>query len=182
MNRSIGVACVSLSIGALVGFGSRAVPAAQAAFPAGAKIGFVDVLRVARQSAEGQTAAAQLKAMADKRVDELNAKGKALQAQLDQLQKSGGDEAARASLRAQIQQAQTALVQAQRDAGDDMADLEQRLVVDFSRRLGPVIREVATSRQLHLVLPTRADFLWADPALDLTGEVTARLDKRGAGF
>jgi Skp family chaperone for outer membrane proteins len=154
---------------------------AQPAFPGGAKIGFVDVLRVARQSAEGKSAAAQFKALADKRVEELSAKGKALQAQLEQLQKAGGDEAARATLRQQIQQAQTALAQTERDAQDDMADLEQRLIADFSRRLGPVIRDVATARQLHLVLPTAADFLWADPALDLTAEVMARFDKSGAG-
>lgn len=151
---------------------------AQAAFPSGAKIAFVDALRIARQSTEGQAAAAQLKALSDKRVAELNEQGKQLNARLQELQQNQGGpaDAARTKLRTDIEQNQNDLLKARRNAEIEMADLEQRLLSDFTRRLGPVIRDVANERQLHVVLPVRSDFLWAHPGLDITDQVLAKFN------
>jgi Skp family chaperone for outer membrane proteins len=156
--------------------GQAAQPAGE--FPAGAKVAFVDVLRIARQSTEGQAAADQLKALGDKRVSELTNRGKALEAQLQQLQQSKAEPAdpVRLKLRTDIENNQRDLVKARRDAEFELAELETRLTRDFSRRLGPVIQQVAAQRQLHVVLPVRADFLWAHPGLDITSEVMTRFN------
>jgi Skp family chaperone for outer membrane proteins len=170
---ALGVMGIVLSV-PLRGQGAQAA----GGFPAGAKVAFVDVLRVARQSTEGQAAAAQLKALGDKRVSELTNRGKALEAQLQQLlqSKAGPTDPARLKLRTEIENNQRDLVKARRDAEFELAELEARLTRDFSRRLGPVIQQVATERQLHVVLPARADFLWAHPGLDITSDVMTRFN------
>jgi Skp family chaperone for outer membrane proteins len=144
-------------------------------FPPGARIAFVDVLRVARQSTEGRAAAAQLEALSDSRVEDLTARLKTLQARLEPGQ-APADEAGRLALRREIEQGELELRRALRDAQNEMVDLDERLRLDFSRRLGPIIRQVALDRQVHIVLPVQADFLWAHPGLDVTDEVMTRFN------
>jgi Skp family chaperone for outer membrane proteins len=151
-----------------------------AAFPDGGRIAFVDVLRIARESPDGKAAAAQLEALSARRVEELSGRLKALQARLEPGQ-APADEAGRLALRREVEQSEVDLRRALRDAQSEMLDLDERLRMDFSRRLGPVIRDVATARQLHMVLPIQSAFLWAHPGLDITDEVMLKFAaSRGA--
>lgn len=155
--------------------------AAQSAqpFPEGAKIAFVDVLRIARESTEGQAAATKVKALSDERITQLNDRIKGLQDQLQQLQQSTApaDDPARDALRSQIEQGQIELERARFEAQVEVQQLEQRLLTEFSRRLGPIIEDIAEERQLYLVLPFRSGFLWAHPGLDLTEQVMTRFNQ-----
>ena len=150
----------------------------QPAFPTDGRIALVDLLRIARESTEGRAAAAQIKALSDKKLSDLSERNKQLQARLKQLQDTpgGADTPARADLANEIQQNQADLERARRDAGIEMNDLEQRLLRDFSRRLAPIVRQVAAEKQLHLVLPVRSDFLWAHPGLDVTEQVMSKFN------
>ena len=116
--------------------------------------------------------------VSDQRITQLNDRLKGLQDQLQQLQQSTAPatDPARDQLRSQIEQGQIELERARFEAQVELQTLEQELLTDFSRRLGPIIERVADERQLHLVLPIRSGFLWAHPGLDLTDEVMRRFN------
>jgi Skp family chaperone for outer membrane proteins len=59
---------------------AQAAPAAEPAFPAGAKYAFVNIQRIAAESAQGKTLSLRVQALNTQKVNELNEKNKALQA------------------------------------------------------------------------------------------------------
>jgi len=174
----LALAGLAIPTGGEVRLSAQASQAQAPAFPEGAKIAFVNVLRIARESTDGQTAAKRIKTVSDQRITQLNDRLKGLQDQLQQLQQSTAPatDPARDQLRSQIEQGQIELERARFEAQVELQTLEQELLTDFSRRLGPIIERVADERQLHLVLPIRSGFLWAHPGLDLTDEVMRRFN------
>jgi Skp family chaperone for outer membrane proteins len=174
----LALAGLAIPMGGEVRLSAQPSQAQAPAFPQGAKMAFVNVLRIARESTDGQTAAKRIKTVSDQRITQLNDRLKGLQDQLQQLQQSTAPatDPARDQLRSQIEQGQIELERARFEAQVELQTLEQELLTDFSRRLGPIIERVADERQLHLVLPIRSGFLWAHPGLDLTDEVMRRFN------
>ena len=119
------------------------------------------MLKIARESGEGQASATQIQELGDQRLNELNAQSERLQEQLQQFQDSTAnrDDPARIALQQQIEQNQIDLRRADLDAQIEVRQLERGLLQEFSRRLGPIIQAVAEAHQLHLVLPIPSDFL-----------------------
>jgi outer membrane protein len=162
-------------------------PAAQAApapppakpFPEGSKIAFIDVQRIATESAEGKAAAARITDLQQKRTNELAAKNKTLEAAQQKLSSGGAlmSEDARATLQKDIEKQQVDIQRAQQDAQGELDELNRQLQADFQRKLAPVIQQVAVERSLFILF-SRADagIVWADNALDLTSDVVKRFD------
>jgi Skp family chaperone for outer membrane proteins len=168
-----------------------APPAAQPApapvpakpFPEGAKIAFINIPRIAAESAEGKASTAKVNALREKKLAELNTKNKQLESAQQKLN-SGGllSEEARASTQKEAEKLQVEIQRLQQDAEAEMQDLQQQLQLDFQRKLTPIIQQITTEKGLHILLSqTDAGMVWADPSLDLTAEVIKRFAAATAG-
>jgi outer membrane protein len=195
MRSFIGAAVLSVVLGAAPTFaqapaapapatqGQPAAPAAPAPaprpFPEGVKYGFVNVQRIASESAEGKTATAQVQALNNKKVEELNAKNKQLQAAQQKLESGGNvmSAAAVAQLQKEIERQQIDIQRFTEDAQQEVGQLQQQLQEDFQRKLTPVLAQVAADRQLHMLFSVvDSGLVWGDPSLDLTAEIIKRFD------
>lgn len=158
-------------------------PTPPPAFPAGAKVAYIDIQRIASESAAGKASSAQVQALVKKKQDEGAARAKALQDNQAKLQQSGSvmSDDARTKLQHQIEQEQVDAQRFQQDAQREINDLQQQLQADFERKLMPVIDKLVTDKGIQVLL-SRADagIVWANPALDLTDELIKRLDDAAA--
>jgi outer membrane protein len=161
---------------------AQAAPAAQPAprpFPEGAKLAFINIQRLAAESAEGRAATTKVKALNDKKVQDLAERNKNLQATQQKLQQSGGvlSDAARGQLEKDAERMQVEIQRFTQDAQAEVNELQQELQAEFQRKLIPVINAVATERGLHMVF-SQADsgLVWADTGLDITADVIRRFD------
>jgi outer membrane protein len=155
-------------------------PPAPKPFPEGVKYGFVNVQRIAAESAEGKTATTQVQALNNKKVTELNEKNKQLQATQQKLEQGGSvmSAAAQAQLQKEIERQQVDIQRFTEDAQAEVTQLQQQLQEEFQRKLTPIIQQVATERQLHMMFSVvDSGLVWGDPALDLTPEIIQRFDK-----
>ena len=169
--------------------GQPAAPAVQAApqpprpFPEGAKIAYMNIPRIAAESAEGKASTAKVNALREKKLAELNVKNKQLETAQQKLS-SGGllSEEARATTQKEVERLQVEIQRMQQDAEAEMQDLQQQLQLDFQRKLSPIIAQVAAEKGLHILLSqTDAGMVWADSGLDLTSEIIKRFDAAAAG-
>lgn len=166
-----------------------AAPAVQAApqpprpFPEGAKIAYMNIPRIAAESAEGKASTAKVNALREKKLAELNVKNKQLETAQQKLS-SGGllSEEARATTQKEVERLQVEIQRMQQDAEAEMQDLQQQLQTDFQRKLSPIIQQVAVEKGLNILLSqTDAGMVWADSGLDLTSEIIKRFDAAAAG-
>lgn len=148
-------------------------------FPEGAKIAYVNIQRVASESGEGKAATVKVQALNQKKVQELNEKNKALQADQQKLQAGGTvlSDSARAELEKKIERLQVDIQRATQDAQQEVQELQQQLQGEFERKLRPIVQQVAQERGL-LILFSAADsgIVWADPGLDITADVIRKFD------
>jgi outer membrane protein len=152
-------------------------------FPEGAKIAFMNIPRIAAESAEGKTSTSRVAALREKKLAELNAKNKAVETAQQKLN-SGGllSEEARAATQKEIEKLNVEIQRMQQDAEAEMQELQQQLQLDFQRKLSPVIQQIAVEKGLHMLLSqTDAGLVWAEPGLDLTTEIIKRFDAATAG-
>jgi len=148
-------------------------------FQDGLKYAYVNMQRIASESAEGKAAAEKLKAAQDTRQRELQDKNKNLQAMQQKLDQGGSvlSDAARTQLQADIDKTQRDLQRSSEDAQQDLQNLAQQVEEEFTRKVIPVIDKVAKEKQVHFVFnAAQSGLVWADPGMDLTTDVIAALN------
>lgn len=158
-------------------------PAVQRAFPTGTKYAFVNIQRIAAESAAGRTLAGKVQALNQQKVNELNEKHKALQATQQKLEAGATvlSPTAVAQLQKDIERQQIDIQRFTEDAQQDVQTLQTQLQEEFQARLSPVIQQMATERGLHLLFSVvDSGLVWADPSLDVTAEVIKKFDAAGA--
>lgn len=165
---------------------AAAPPAAQAPasqvqrpFPVGTKYAFVNIQRIAAESAAGKTLAGKVQALNQQKVNELNEKNKALQGSQQKLEAGGSvlSPTAIAQLQKDIERQQIDIQRFTEDAQQDVTNLQTQLQDEFQVRLSPVIQQVATERGLHMLFSVvDSGLVWADPSLDITTEVIQKFD------
>lgn len=156
-------------------------PAAQVQrpFPTGTKYAFVNIQRVAAESAAGKTLAGKVQVLNQQKVNELNEKNKSLQGSQQKLESGGSvlSPTAIAQLQKDIERQQIDIQRFTEDAQQDVTNLQTQLQEEFQVRLSPVIQQVATERGLHMLFSVvDSGLVWADPSLDITPEVIQRFD------
>jgi outer membrane protein len=159
-----------------------AAPQPDRPFPEGAKIAYMNIPRIAAESAEGKTSTAKVTTLREKKLADLGAKNKALEAAQQKLN-SGGllSEDARATTQKDVEKLQVEIQRMQQDAESELQELQQQLQMDFQRKLSPVIQQVAAEKGLHILLSqTDAGMVWAETGLDLTSEIIKRFDAAAA--
>jgi Skp family chaperone for outer membrane proteins len=162
-----------------------AAPAAQAApapprpFPAGTKYAFINIQRIAAESAEGKALAAKVQALNQKKVAELNDRNKQLQAAQQKLETGGSvlNPVALGQLQKEIERMQVDIQRFTEDAQQEVQQLQQELQEEFQRKLSPILDKVSTEKQLHMVFSAAdAGLVWADLSLDITADVIREFD------
>jgi outer membrane protein len=157
----------------------QAAPAAQPPFPAGARYAFINIQRIAAESAQGKALSSRVQTLNNQKVNELNEKNKALQTSQQKLESGGGvlSDAARGQLEKDIDRQQTDIQRFTDDAQKEVQELQNELQAEFQQKLGPVIQQVAQEKKLDILFSALdAGIVWADAGLDLTTEVIRRFD------
>jgi outer membrane protein len=152
---------------------------AEQPFPAGAKYAFVNIQRIAAESAQGKALSQRVQALNAQKVTDLNEKNKALQASQQKLDSGASvlSDAARAQLEKDIDRQQTEIQRFTDDAQKEVQDMQNELQGEFQQKLGPVIQQVAQEKKLEILFSALdAGIIWADAGLDLTTEVIRRFD------
>lgn len=153
--------------------------AAPRPFPDNAKVAYINIQRIASESVEGKAATAKVQALNQKKVQELNERNKALQADQQKLQSGGSvmSDQARAELEKKIERQNVEIQRMTQDAQAEVQELQQELQNEFQRKLLPIVQQVAVDRGIH-VLFSAADsgIVWADSGLDITADVIKRFD------
>ncbi len=152
---------------------------APAPFPAGAKIGIVNLQMIAQNSAEGKVASGRVNALIQKKQAEGAERSKQLLANQQKLQTSGGvmNEAARAALEKEIDRQTREGERFQQDAQAEVTELQQDLQDEFQRKLFPLLQALAVEKGLHALLSQQdSGVIWWDAGVDLTADAVKRLD------
>ena len=156
-----------------------AAPPVQRPFPTGTKYAFVNIQRIAAESAAGKELAGKVQALNQQKVNELNEKNKALQASQQKLEAGSSvlSATAVAQLQKDIERQQIDIQRFTEDAQQDVTNLQTQLQDEFQVRLSPIIQQVATERGLHMLFSVvDSGLVWADPSLDITTEVIQKFD------
>jgi Skp family chaperone for outer membrane proteins len=159
-------------------------PQPPAPFPQGAKVGFVNLQAIAQLSTDGKAAAAKVNALAQKKQTEAADKTKALQANQQKLESSGGvmSDTARAQLQKDIERQTLENQRFEQDAQAELNDLQQQLQQEFQAKLMPVLESLSKEKGLQVLFSAGdSGVIWAEPGIDLTLEAVARLDKAAGG-
>jgi outer membrane protein len=172
---------VSLALGASVLLApSLALAQAPAAAPAESqRFAVINIQRIAAESTEGKVSTAQVQALNQKKISELNDLNKRLQADQQKLSAQGTmlNEAARAELERNIDKEQKDLQRSQQDAQEEVQQLQQDLQNAFQAKLLPIIQQVVAERKITILFSQAdAGIVFADPNLDLTADVIKRFD------
>ena len=136
-------------------------------------------------SADGKAAATKLQEWEKKKMAEIQEKTKLAQALQTKLQQGGTvlNDQARAQGENELKKLQRELQSMQEDAQQEGQDMRQQLLEEFSKKVNPILEQVAKERGLHMVFTVSQDanIAWADPGLDLTPEVVKRVDAAAKG-
>lgn len=156
-----------------------APPAAPAVFPAGAKYAFINIQRIAGESAEGKVATSRVNTLVAKKQADGTQKATQLQAAQQKLEAGGSvmSENARGALQKDIDRMTTEIQRFNEDAEKEVQALQAELQGEFQAKLTPIIQQVARERDLYAIFSLGdSGLVWGDPGLDLTADVIKRFD------
>src|SRR5690349_4383413 len=152
-------------------------------FPEGAKIAYVNVQRIASESAEGQAATKRLTALREEKEKDLVGRNQKFEEARKRLETSASvlSDTVRSTQQKEVERLQTELQRATQDAQKAVEDLQNELQLEFQRKLLPVLSEVSAAKNLHMVFSSiDSGVVWADPGLDITADIIKRLDTAAA--
>jgi outer membrane protein len=144
-------------------------------------IGVIDVQKVVRESEIGKKALADVKALTDKKQQEINQRQGSIQAMQDKLDKQKDILSADAQekLRSDINKGMTDL---RRFREDSEAEIQNRLSValkGLEEKVVPIIQKMGSEKGYSIIL-TKDALIYASPKNDITDEVI-RLFNESAG-
>ena len=172
MNR---LASILALLGAAI-LTTTALASADAAGPVAGKVGVVDLERTLYETPAGKRASDAFDKTRKSKQGELDNKQKELQkyaAELDKQSTVLKPEVLRdkrADLEKRFVELQQLYVKLERDLAGERAKLIQELL----KKASPIIAEIAKGEGVSLVVDQSA-VLWADPSLDLTAKLNARM-------
>jgi outer membrane protein len=163
-------------------------PPAPPPFPAGAKIGFVNMQLVVAQSKLGQDGQAKMKALYDEHQAKLAELAKGIQDQQQKISTQTGvvNDSTLQQMRRDLERMQLEAQAEQQRAQAAEQNLNEDLLTDFSQKAMPVIEAVRVEKDLWVILGVtdgtdnagQLIVASANPGLDLSLEVVKRLDEQ----
>lgn len=147
-----------------------------ALFPVEARFAFIDFQRVASTSEPGKIAARILKEFSDKKVAELDAQTKQLQALAAKRDTGVAQGQAAAQTARAVARLEREVGFARESAQAEFQQLRNDLEIDLQNKVAPVVAEIAREKSLHAVFTVDSTLLYLLPSLDISDEVVRRLD------
>lgn len=142
-------------------------------------VGVVDFDLVFRSSTRARAVFADVETFRATKASELSTRREAYQTKLRELQTNAGLSASEKDSMAQdLRAEQTRMQRLNEDAEREGQRLTNQALAILDRELGPIVREVAAEQGLQLILQNLPDsgVVFADPAIDVTAAVIAKLD------
>jgi Skp family chaperone for outer membrane proteins len=146
--------------------------------PAGVRLACFSPQRAFAESVQGQAALARLTTLRNEKAREIDEKSQALRTQEQALTQSTAllSEAARAQRSKEVETFRVNVQRFIQDAQSELLGVQRDLEGAFLVKLKPAIAEVAKQNGLALIFSLdEGTIAWADPALDITGEVVKQL-------
>ena len=164
-------------------------PAAPPPFPAGAKIGFVNMQLVVAESKLGKAGQERMKKLHDDNQTKLTQLAKSIQDQQQKVNTQSGavSDSALQTMRRDLDRMQLDAQAAQQKANADEQNLNEDLLTDFSQKAMPVIEALRVEKDLWVIFGVteigengggQLIIASANPGLDLSMEVVKRLDAK----
>ena len=136
--------------------------------------------RVFAESPDGRSAFARMNALQTERAAEMEKRNKDIASQEAALADQGAflsDDARRQRSR-ELERMRLDVQRFIQDAQAELMGIQRDVEAAFVVKLKPIVDQLASERQLQLILSLDADFVvWIDPSLDLTAEVLKRLSQ-----
>lgn len=148
-------------------------------FPEGAKVAYIDLQRIAQNSAEGKAAATKIQALQKQKLGEIQEKNKQVEELKKKLEQGGTvlSDQARSQIEKDIDRTSRELQFMQQNAQADAEALERELNSEFQRKLNPIVEQIAKEKGLQMLFSIRdSPVVWVDTGLDLSEEVIKRFD------
>jgi Skp family chaperone for outer membrane proteins len=149
-------------------------------FPADAKVGYVVMQAVVTDSKLGKCGQDRMQTLRAQHQRTLQDKNKELQAAQQKQSTQAGlvSEQAQTQMQRDVDKLQRDLQQMVQDAEADEKNVNEDLLNNFSTKVGPIVEAVRNEKGLWVILAGGPDgfIAAANPALDLSSEITKRLD------
>jgi outer membrane protein len=146
-------------------------------FPEGAKIAYFNPQAVVNDSKEGKAGTAQLKALQEQKVKEIQDKQKQVETDNTLINSPAMADDKRAALQKEIDRLGVDIQRMQQDAQQELQEKQTELQNLFQRRLYPIVEQIATEKNLQMILIADPQTIyWVDRGLDLSAEITRRMD------
>ena len=167
---------------------SAAPSMVQKLFRADSKVGFVDLQRIFNESAYGKQGIAKISALQKTLADGLSARSRDMQALSEKIktQQTVVAPAVWLEWNSDLQRMQREAQFAEQEANMQVEQLQQRLLANFEILVRPVIESVRVEKNLWAIFGVQPvqdgagtlSLIAADPAIDLSAEVVALLNKQ----
>lgn len=174
--RSIAIAAYGMWIFTLPALAQQ--PTVDAPTLAPVRIAFVDVQRVAAESAEGKTFALKTQALIKRKTAELQEKVKALESAQQRFQEGGPlSQATRTQAQKDVDRLNVEIERLKQDANKEIQDVQQQFFGDLQKKVGPILDAMIKEEAIQVLFNSAevATFL-VDPTLDITQALIKRLD------
>ena len=161
-------------------FAQQPAPPPSVTAPAPAlRMAFVDLQRVAAESAEGKAANGKVQQLTQTKANEISVKTKQLDAANQKMQQGGAvlNDAARGTLQKEVDRLTVEIDRLQQDAQAEVQEFQQQQLSDFQDKLKPVVEGLVKELGVGLLFSMGdAGAIFVDPSLDITLEVIKRFD------
>ena len=157
-----------------------AAPPARLPFPPDANAAYVDLARVAAESADGMVANQRVEQLSQEKITQLEGRNLELQAAQQKLQQNASVMSAEAQLQLQgeIQRLDLEIQRMTQDAETEVGQLQQQLQLEFQTKLVPAINRVAAEKGIQFIFNAgEGGLIWADPALDISADIIEDLNQ-----
>jgi Skp family chaperone for outer membrane proteins len=158
-------------------------PPAITVLPAAAKVAFVDLQKVFRESELGKQAQTRVRVLNDKLFANLSARDKEIQGLSEKIktQQNLIDASVLRTWSTDLARLQREAQFAQQEAQAQSDQLQQEVLAEFEKRVRPVIDQLRTEKGLHAILGIQAEaggltLLSNEPGLELSDELVKRLN------
>ena len=147
------------------------------------RMAFLDLQRVAAESAEGKAANTKVQQLTQTKANDISVKTKQLDAANQKMQQGGAvlNDAARATLQKEVDRLTVDIDRLQQDAQAEVQEFQQQQLSDFQDKLKPVVDVLIKELGVGLLFSASdAGAIYIDPSLDITPEVIKRFDAAAA--
>jgi outer membrane protein len=144
------------------------------------RVGYIDLNRLVRESQMGKKAQAELAALRQRKEQEIENKGRALNALREELN-TRGDRIPEEEKRQKVELLQRLYKEYQRlaaDAKEDIVQQDRQLVARILKEADGILKAVAEKKNFAIILKDPNAIGYLDPQVDITGDVLKALDKK----